>query len=138
VLSLGPDGAYGHPDHLAVNHWVAAAWHSLDGLRPALLLAAFPRGLFLPQYEKCRAMMGDPPSPPPEAIGGNWDIEVDISAVRDVKLGAVACHRSQLPSPDPHSLFPPGILEGTLRHERFAAVGGSPGALAALAKATGG
>src|SRR5512135_2686678 len=53
VLTLGADGAYGHPDHTAVHRWVRDAWESFKGERPALLYAAFPPGLFVPQYEKC-------------------------------------------------------------------------------------
>jgi LmbE family N-acetylglucosaminyl deacetylase len=27
ILTFGPDGATGHPDHLAVHRWVTEAWH---------------------------------------------------------------------------------------------------------------
>ncbi|MCK9519632.1 MAG: PIG-L family deacetylase [Dehalococcoidia bacterium] len=123
LLTLGPDGAYGHPDHLALYSWVVEAWSQLplDG-RPPLLFAAFPRGLFLPQYEKCIDMMGNPPDPPPEAIGrDDFDLDLDISTVSDVKLAAIAAHRSQLPSGDPGALFPPGIIQALLHRERYTA-----------------
>lgn len=126
VVSLGPDGAYGHPDHLAVYRWVWQAWQHLPAGRPALLFAAFPRGLFLPQYYRCLGMMGDPPSPPAVEIGAQpWDIQVDISSVRGRKLAAVSAHRSQLPGGDPYALFPPGVLAGCLDHERFTLAPGS-------------
>ena len=121
VLSLGADGAYGHPDHVAVYRWALAAWEALTGPRPVLLFAAFPRGLFLPQYEKCRGMMGDPPDPPPAAIGAApHDLGVDITALRAQKLAVIAAHRTQLPGGDPFALFPLGIVERLLDCERFA------------------
>ncbi len=73
VLTLGADGAYGHPDHLAVHRWVREAWEASDCTGPALLLAAFPRGLFRAQYEKCVAsrVMGDRPEVMPADLGAN-------------------------------------------------------------------
>lgn len=127
VLTLGADGAYGHPDHVAVHHWVAAAWASLQDARPALLFAAFPRGLFLPQYTKCIDMMGDPPSPPVSAIGaGPVHYEVPIASVATTKLAAISAHASQLPGGQPEALFPPGIISSLLEVERFADAKGAP------------
>ncbi|MCA9829557.1 MAG: PIG-L family deacetylase [Dehalococcoidia bacterium] len=126
IVTLGPDGAYGHPDHIAVHRWVVDAWNQLPEPRPALLFAAFPHGLFLPQYFKCLAMMGDPPSPPADEIGASrWDLQIDITAVNGRKLAAVSAHRSQLPGGDPYALFPPGVLSGCLDFERFTVAPGS-------------
>jgi LmbE family N-acetylglucosaminyl deacetylase len=140
VLTLGPDGAYGHPDHLALHRWVAEAWQSLPAARPALVYAAFPPGLFLPQYEKCIGMMGDPPHPPRSAIGSlSWHYEVPIAAVRETKLASIRAHRSQLPGGEPEALFPPGIVAAMLDAERFCDAGGAPrpavsGLLAAISR----
>ncbi len=134
VLALGADGAYGHPDHVALHEWVVDGWHGLRPPRPPLLFAAFPRGLFLPQYERCVGMMGDPPEPPPSAIGSDsWDYTVAIAAVRDVKLAAIRAHRTQLPGGDPEAIFPPGIAAGLLEAEHFTdARGAADAATAAL------
>ncbi|MEX1104339.1 MAG: PIG-L family deacetylase, partial [Dehalococcoidia bacterium] len=67
VATLGRDGAYGHPDHIALHRAVEAVFASA-GEDTALLFPVFPKGLFLPQYQKCMAMMGDPPNPPPGFI----------------------------------------------------------------------
>jgi len=133
ILTLGPDGAYGHPDHLAVHQWVLEAWTAAGKLCP-LLFPVFPRGLFLPQYEKCIGMMGDPPNPPAEAIGGGpVHYEVDIRSAREQKLAAIGAHRSQLPGGDPEAIFPPGIVAELLDGERFAdATGRSTASTAAL------
>jgi LmbE family N-acetylglucosaminyl deacetylase len=120
VLSLGSDGAYGHPDHVTAFRWTLEAIASLPSPRPALLLATFPTSLFLPQYEKCIGMMGEPPNPPASAIGSaTHDLALDISTVADQKLASIAAHRSQLPGADPHALFPPGIIAALLQRERF-------------------
>ncbi|MEP6872446.1 MAG: PIG-L deacetylase family protein [Anaerolineaceae bacterium] len=120
IFSLGPDGAYGHPDHIAVFQWLMEAWRSASTPRPSLLLAAFPRGLFLPQYRKCLSMMGRPPSPAASEIGSTaWQYEVPITTVAPTKLASLAAHRSQLPGGDSEALFPPGIVSSLLEVERF-------------------
>lgn len=128
LLALGSDGAYGHPDHLAVYRWVREAI-TADATGVPALFATFPRGLFLPQYELCRPMMGDPPEPPPTAIGSDtFDLAVDVRGVAGPKLAAIAAHRTQLPGGDPHALFPPGIVRELLAEERFTVVGSLPAA----------
>lgn len=121
VLSLGPDGAYGHPDHLAVVRWLTGAVRA-EASPPALLYAAFPPGLFLPQYERCRAagVLGDPPLLQLGAIGvAKPRYAIDITSVAATKLEAIAAHRSQLPGGDPFALFPPDIVDALLAVERF-------------------
>jgi len=121
VLSLGRDGAYGHPDHLAVFRWVTEAMAAADDA-PALLLAAFPAGLFLPQYELCRSVgvLGDPPVLEPGDLGGGKvHYRVPIGGTAGQKLAAIAAHRTQLPDGDPRALFPPGIIDGLLSIECF-------------------
>lgn len=119
LLTLGADGAYGHPDHLAVHRWVNAAWGRAERAFP-LLYAAFPPGLFLPQYELCVGMMGDPPAPAREDVGvAKAHYRADTSPARETKLAAVAAHRSQLPGGVPEALFPPGIVAALLEAEWF-------------------
>lgn len=120
VLTLGADGAYGHPDHMALHGWVVEAWKAMGAGAPALLFAAFPKGLFVPQWEKCRDMLGEPPNPSADSLGtARPDIALAISEVTDRKLAAIGSHRSQLPGGDPLAIFPPGIVAGTLREEWY-------------------
>jgi LmbE family N-acetylglucosaminyl deacetylase len=120
VLTLGADGVYGHPDHIAIHNWVLQAWQTFEGERPALLFPVFPPGLWLPQYEKCRDMMGDPPSPRADEIGGSeWHYEVRVEDVQRVKLRSLAAHRSQLPGGDPEAIFPAGIVTSLMQFEHF-------------------
>lgn len=139
VLTLGADGAYGHPDHVALHRWVREAWTELAEPRPALLFAAFPRGLFLPQYEKCLGMMGEPPTPAAAEIGRDrFDYEVPIHTIAATKVASIAAHRSQLPGGDTEAIFPPGIVRALLDVERFEDSGPhSPATAALLATLTG-
>jgi len=126
VVTLGPDGAYGHPDHIVLHRWVSDAWHALEGDKPPLLFAAFPRGLFIPQWAKCIGMMGNPPSPSSDEIGSAAaDYVVDISEVANVKYTAIAAHRTQLRDGDPEALFPPGIVASLLQVERYSDAAGA-------------
>ncbi len=121
ILTLGPDGAYGHPDHIALHRWASEVWDAMaPESRPTLLYAAFPKGLFLPQWEKVGKKLGSPPNPPAEAIGSDeFDYAIDIAPVREKKLASIAAHGSQLPEGKPEQLFPPGIISRLLEVERF-------------------
>ncbi|MEZ4492113.1 MAG: PIG-L deacetylase family protein [Dehalococcoidia bacterium] len=121
VLSLGSDGAYGHPDHLAVHRWVQQAWETIEE-KPVLLYAAFPPGLFRPQYERCviSGIMGDPPLLEPQDIGQHTaDICVDIRAVAASKREAIAAHATQLQDGDPETMFPAGIVPALMERETY-------------------
>jgi LmbE family N-acetylglucosaminyl deacetylase len=121
VLSLGADGAYGHPDHLAVYDWVTRGWETLEE-KPILLYAAFPPGLFVPQYEKCVAsgIMGDPPRLSPGDIGSDRvDVCVDISSEATAKRETMTSHLTQLPGGNPEAMFPAGIVEALMAQERY-------------------
>jgi len=127
VLALGADGAYGHPDHLAVYAWTREA---VAGARtkPVLLFAAFPPGLMRPQYELCRAagVLGEPPAFEPEQLGvAHPHYVVSIARVAGTKLAAIAAHRSQLPGGDPLRLFPAGVVSQLTEREGFVDASGN-------------
>ncbi|MDZ7729416.1 MAG: PIG-L deacetylase family protein [Dehalococcoidia bacterium] len=121
LIGPGPDGAYGHPDHIALHRWVLEAWQGLEA-PPPLLFPAFSPGLFVPQWEKCVAagIMGDPPIVAREDLGAaEWHYTVDIRQRAKAKREAIAAHASQLRDGDPLSLFPGGIVERLLDEEHF-------------------
>ena len=137
VLTLGPDGAYGHPDHIALYRWVREAWELAGLAAPVLLYPVFPRALFVPQWQRCIDMLGDPPSPAAAELGSDaFDYEVPIASVAATKREAIAAHRTQLPGGDPEAIFPPGIVAALLSAERFQDARGSArrSATAAVAK----
>ncbi len=137
VLTLGPDGVYGHPDHIALHKLVTPAFRSAGGgsrfpeeqfgppWQPARLYwTAFPRGYFRPVWE--RLLHSDLAAGvrqfDPERLGVTDDevhVEIDVTAFVPQKLAALRAHRTQLREGDPFSIFPPGIIEGILERERF-------------------
>jgi LmbE family N-acetylglucosaminyl deacetylase len=128
VITLGADGVYGHPDHIALHKLVTPAFRSAGGgsrfpdevygpsWQPSRLLwTAYPRGLFRPQWEHMLRSehAGAIRQINPDRIGvdpAEFAVTVDIGSVSRVKLDAIRCHRSQLSDGDPRSLFPPGIV----------------------------
>lgn len=95
VLTFGPDGVTGHPDHRAVGRWAAQAAASL-GRPPALITTAagsvWPDDIvrrmgrisaFLPGYPDDRPCRGD--------------VNLALSGdALSTKLRALKCHRSQI------------------------------------------
>jgi len=107
VVTFGPEGVYGHPDHVAVHHATAGAFSlaaepavAVDGLGPHAAGRLF--------YQVIRAELAatinewrgpvvlDGREHP--FVGYADDVittRVDISAVVERKLAALACHRTQ-------------------------------------------
>ena len=128
VLALGADGAYGHPDHLAVYYWTKGAV-AATGTKPTLLFAAFPPGLMRPQYDLCRTegVLGEPPSLEASELGDSPPhYVVPIVGAAETKLAAIAAHRSQLPGGDPLRLFPAGVVPQLIEREAFVDASGAP------------
>lgn len=123
LVSLGPDGAYGHADHLACYRLTRAALALLRDRAPAWRVAAFPRGLFLPQWQRMtegRDAAQVERAPPVLGIDETAvDLRLPLTGLRDLKIEAIAAHRSQLPDGDPHALFPPGIVARLCDEEWF-------------------
>ncbi len=144
VLSLGPDGVYGHPDHIALYRLLIAAFAAASGgerfpeqvfglpwTPQRLLLAAFPRSMFRPMYDHMlnSEYAGSVRALDPEQLGVEpVDVAaaVDIRAYAEQKLDAIACHTSQLRDGDPHSLFPGEIVRRTMTTELFTLGAGRP------------
>lgn len=128
VLTLGADGVYGHPDHLACTRWMSLA----VGDRPVRLLhTAFPPHRLARFRRRLRRFR-------PELVAWDGplgvaeaDVTVDIRRVRDRKVAAVAAHRSQLPGGDPRWFLEPGLLDDLLAEERFTCAAGPPPPLGA-------
>jgi N-acetyl-1-D-myo-inositol-2-amino-2-deoxy-alpha-D-glucopyranoside deacetylase len=142
VITLGADGVYGHPDHIALHKLVTPAFRSAGGgtrfpeqefgppLQPdRLFWTAFPRGHFRPVWE--RLLTTDLADGirrfNPERLGvGEEEMHavIDVSAFVPRKLAAMAAHRTQVANGDPLSIFPPGILDPLLAVERFTLASG--------------
>ncbi len=87
MLSFGPDGLSGHPDHMVIGRCAAEAFRRAEEVA-ALYYVAVPRSLaeWL-GMERVRPV-------PDEAIS----LAVDVSPVWETKLAAMRCHATQLGS----------------------------------------
>lgn len=113
VLTLGEDGAYGHPDHLATTRMVAAA-----KLPATVLFAAFPKGLFAPIHRRLARFVALERGV--DELGTERaDHVVDVRPYRALKLAALAAHVSQLRGGDPRRFLVDGWIEGLLDEERW-------------------
>ena len=87
LLSFGPDGLSGHPDHVAIGQRSAEAFHRAEQIA-ALYTVAVPRSLAQ------RLDMRQVHPVPDERIA----LTVDVSSVWENKLAAMRCHATQLSS----------------------------------------
>jgi LmbE family N-acetylglucosaminyl deacetylase len=113
VISFGPDGIYGHFDHVAVHRWTAAAIMLASQVEkwpgagpPHQVNKFYYRAMSLDQVEQMQTVsgrtavdMGGVPFAftgyPPEQI----TTVIDVKPYVRTKLKAIRCHRSQM-SPD--------------------------------------
>ena len=96
VVSWGPDGGYGHPDHIAMGAYTDAAVGTMtEGDRPALYHIAVDRPLaeFYAEAMRLAGTANGLPLQPQEHV--DVVIELDADEVM-MKLRAIDCHRSQL------------------------------------------
>jgi LmbE family N-acetylglucosaminyl deacetylase len=96
VVTFGPEGMTGHPDHVAVGDWVARAWRA-GGCRPRLLQATLTRS-FHRRWGALCAQHGIwmPGARPPAVRDDDVDLRLRLSGeLRDRKFAALAAHASQ-------------------------------------------
>jgi LmbE family N-acetylglucosaminyl deacetylase len=96
VVSFGPDGLTGHPDHRAVADWVHQAWLA-DGCRARLLQATLTQG-FHQRWGRLCAQTGVwmPGATPPAVPETSVALQVRAHGhTGHRKLAALRAHRSQ-------------------------------------------
>ena len=124
VTTFGPDGIYGHPDHIKAHEVATAAVHRAaeNGLweTPSLYYAAasrervrefakYPRSPFSSMSQEELASFGTPD----EAIS----TRLDISANLERKRAAIKAHRSQVGDDEPFAFLPREVAERYTRYE---------------------
>lgn len=96
IITYGPDGGYGHPDHIAVCKWVTAAVVHTPSVKK-LYYYAFKKDLvtmFAKQFGKI-PLNGETLSlvyHPSSYINAT----IDCSAFVDIKFKAIHCHHTQI------------------------------------------
>ena len=96
VVGWGPDGVYGHPDHIAMGACTDTAVTSMaEGDRPALYHLAVDQKL-ADFYKEALRLSGDDHALP-LVVTDTVDVAIDLESDEVMmKLRAIDCHRSQL------------------------------------------
>jgi LmbE family N-acetylglucosaminyl deacetylase len=109
VVTYGPDGVYGHPDHVKAHQTTVAAWELLAarGAAPARLwYAVIPRSGMQEFRRRLEESGADPSAFDGDTIQGVPDDEIDavldVQALAERKKAAFQAHVSQN---DPSSFF---------------------------------
>lgn len=95
VVGWGPDGGYGHPDHIALGACTDAAVAAMaEGDRPALYHLANDARV-VEFYQEAMRLAGSEPfdMAPMDRVDVVFDLDADEVMM---KLRAIECHRSQL------------------------------------------
>ena len=139
VLTFDPDGLYGHPDHIAIHHHATEAFHRAadptaypqhltNGVGPhaakRLFYSARPRGFRMEWAQTLRSYGIDFPLPdpnrahdgaPPESI----NLEMDVSAQMELKMGCILSHRTQVATDWPYDRVPRDAANRILGREYY-------------------
>jgi LmbE family N-acetylglucosaminyl deacetylase len=122
LVGWGPDGVYGHPDHIAVGACTDAAMNSMaEGDRPALYHLAVDRQT-ADFYREALRLAGDDHELP-LVVKDHVDVvfELDADEVM-MKLRAIDCHRSQLEDWRISIRDHPRLLQDGYGHEPYLAI----------------
>ncbi|MGB6165487.1 MAG: N-acetyl-1-D-myo-inositol-2-amino-2-deoxy-alpha-D-glucopyranoside deacetylase [Pseudonocardiaceae bacterium] len=119
VVSYGPDGGYGHPDHVRAHQVTMAAAAQISEVA-RVFWAVRPVSAVAQGIIALRAMPGLPfPLPGPHGLPGGSDAEVtttlDVSAHRSAMLAAMRAHATQITvwTEGPHVAF--ALSDGVAR-----------------------
>jgi LmbE family N-acetylglucosaminyl deacetylase len=139
IFTFGPDGVYGHPDHVAVSQMATAAYHLAgdpsaypeqigQGLEPwspqKLYYVAPTREHFQHMGELAAEML-----PHNSWDARDWDsfgvpeetvtTSIDVGHYVDTKIAAIAAHQTQIAENHPYSLLPRETLREFFREECY-------------------
>jgi N-acetyl-1-D-myo-inositol-2-amino-2-deoxy-alpha-D-glucopyranoside deacetylase len=129
VLTFGPEGGYGHPDHLAIHRHTTAAWEQAEDLAVPprkLYYTAISAKTFIrlrkAMYEA--GLISEMPSEAEIARRGAPEdavtTTIDIRDTVEQKVQALRCHRTQLAPTHPWLNLPLEFSREHMGHEYFA------------------
>jgi LmbE family N-acetylglucosaminyl deacetylase len=133
VVGWGPDGGYGHPDHIAMGACTDAAVAAMtEGERPALYHLAVDQQLgdFYREVVRLSGTGDDHALPVDVQERVDVTIELDADEVM-MKLRAIDCHRSQLEDWRVAIRNHPHLMQRGYGHEPYIAVSSRAGGLTA-------
>jgi LmbE family N-acetylglucosaminyl deacetylase len=123
VVTWGPDGGYGHPDHIAIGSCTDAAVAAMpEGDRPALYHLAVDEQL-AEFYREAERLTSPDGGALPVAVLDHVDVVMDLSSDEvQMKLRAIDCHESQLADWMVEIREHPALLQRGWGHEPYVAV----------------
>jgi LmbE family N-acetylglucosaminyl deacetylase len=138
VITFGPDGIYGHYDHIAVHHWATIAVNLAaapdcfpeqvaDACQPHQVSKLYYRAL--PEEQVAAMSDGDKPAAVmmdgvPFLFAGRRPDEIttiiDVSDQIEAKLGGIRCHETQVGRSSPYAEAPDEVSQDPwFRSEHF-------------------
>jgi LmbE family N-acetylglucosaminyl deacetylase len=132
VVGWGPDGVYGHPDHITIGACTDAAVGAMsEGDRPALYHLAVDAQV-IEFYKEAVRLSGGNDNELPLVLAPRIDVvfELDADEVM-MKLRAIDCHKSQLEDWRIAIRDNPHLLKRGYGHEPYVAVSSRAGGLTA-------
>jgi LmbE family N-acetylglucosaminyl deacetylase len=130
VVGWGPDGAYGHPDHIAMGRCTDAAVAAAPGSgRPALYHVAIDAPLAL-AYRAAMQLNGPDGGTLPLVVKDHVDFVVELTSEEvQMKLRAIDCHQSQLETWRMDIRNHPHVMEQVYGREPYITVSSSASAI---------
>jgi LmbE family N-acetylglucosaminyl deacetylase len=127
VVGWGPDGVYGHPDHITIGACTDAAVSAMsEGDRPALYHLAVDAQL-IEFYKEALRLAGGKDNELPLVLADRIDVvfELDPDEVM-MKLRAIDCHKSQLEDWRISIRDNPRLMKTGYGHEPYVAISSRP------------
>ncbi|MDQ2942161.1 MAG: PIG-L family deacetylase [Candidatus Dormibacteraeota bacterium] len=123
VVGWGPDGVYGHPDHIALGACTDSAVIAMsEGERPALYHLAADQHL-VEFYREALRLGGGHDGELPLVVSEKIDVVFDLDSDEVMmKLRAIDCHRSQLEDWRITIRDNPRLMQQGYGHEPFVAI----------------
>ena len=123
VVGWGPDGAYGHPDHIATGRCTDAAVTAIpDALRPALYHMAVDAAV-AEFYRAALGLNGLDAGSLPLVVQDHVDLAFELTPEEvQMKLRAIDCHESQLERWRVELRNHPRLMQAGYGHEPYIAV----------------
>jgi LmbE family N-acetylglucosaminyl deacetylase len=122
VVTLGPDGAYGHRDHIAVTEAVEEVF----GGEVPIYEAVFPVGLFAPVWRVMKqqfpTVMGELAEDDLGTDVRQADVVLDTSLLAYKRTEALTAHQSQLPGGNPSRFLGKNFIDKLLSREYYRVV----------------
>ena len=136
VITFDPSGGYGHPDHIAANHYTEAAYdlacdpEAYPEMGPAfrpqrLFYSVFPRSVLQEMFRQMKEAGMDTSAfdgfevEEPDPLADQISHVIDVSAQHEAKMAAIDCHQTQFGPEHPLRKLPSDFFGEAMKREYF-------------------